>query len=61
MKTQNEIMIDEKNLMRVNEYARKNNLTTQAIYKQMKLKQVVFKKILGMNYILIKETKQLNK
>ena len=54
-------MIDEKNLMRVNEYARKNNLTTQAIYKQMKLKQVVFKKILGMNYILIKETKQLNK
>ena len=54
-------MIDEKNLVRIADYARINKLTTAAIYKQMKNKQVVFKKLLGMNYILIKETKQLNK
>ena len=47
--------------MRPIDYAEKLGVKKQTIYAQMKNKQVVFKKILGYNYIFLKETATLKK
>jgi len=40
-------------LIRVLEYAKIKGISKQAVYKQMKNKQVKFKKIAGFNFIVI--------